>query len=320
MRFWKKRTFLSYLLFPLSLIYLFICSIRHYCYRAGIFKIYRAPVPVIVVGNITVGGTGKTPLVIAIALALKNLDYHPGIITRGYRGRGKQWPCVVTAESDPKQVGDEAVLIALKTGLPVVAGSNRKKDCEQLLSQFKCNLIISDDGLQHYALGRKIEIAVVDEGRGSGNGFCLPAGPLREPLSRLNTVDLVMSNSALAKKKSEYSMGFVIDAIENLIDPSKQFTFSGKEKILAIAGIGNPERFFHQLHDFLGVSFETLSFPDHHPFNKTEITALSADSILMTEKDAVKCRAFQDERCYVVKGHAEMSTSSLARIKKLILS
>ena len=294
--------FLSYLLLPLSFIYRSIIFIRRKLYRLSIFKSHRLPVPVIIVGNITVGGTGKTPLVIALTEALKKHGFHPGIISRGYRGKSQSWPQSVTPNSDPYLVGDEAVLMAKKTGVPVVVGPKRVVAAQKLLAEYQCDIIISDDGLQHYALERDIEIAVIDGERQLGNTFCLPAGPLREPPSRLKTVDFVVFNSPVSP--AQYAMHFVIDDIVNM---KNGIPFSSHSTdIIAIAGIGNPDRFFNTLRD-QKIQFQSKIFPDHHHFQLADFNFLKKNHVvLMTEKDAVKCTAFADDRFYVVRGHAEI--------------
>lgn len=307
---WYKKSLIAHFLFPISLIYQLIISIRFYLYKIKFFKTYRINIPVIIVGNITVGGTGKTPLVIALVNELKKRGFKPGIISRGYGGKSKVWPQSVNENSDPILVGDEAVLMAKKTGVPVVVGPKRFQDALKLLDL--CNVIISDDGLQHYALARDIEIAVIDGTRGLGNGFCLPAGPLRESKNRLKTVDFVVVNSmnsgvpqsrALSQAKSEHTMHFVIDDIIN-INSTEKLSESQINKIIAIAGIGNPERFFNSLRE-KEIAFTSKIFPDHHYFKKTDFDfVLSNEIIMMTEKDAVKCAAFADARFYVVRGHA----------------
>lgn len=302
---WYHPNILKYFLYPFSLLYRFIISIRQYCYKIKLFKIHRVNAPVIIVGNITVGGTGKTPLVIALVDELKKRGFHPGIILRGYRGKSKTWPHNVTEKSDPMLVGDEAVLLATKTNVSVMAGPNRVISAKKLISDYHCDVIVSDDGLQHYALARDIEIAVIDSSRRLGNGFCLPAGPLREPISRLKTVDFIVANGKA--NSGEFEMKFVIEDVISIIDGSVMSAseIRAHKKIYTIAGIGNPDRFFESLR-LLNLPFETKIFPDHHQFQKKDFDALDADVILMTEKDAIKCRAFADPRFYVIKGHADL--------------
>lgn len=300
---WYQRHLFCYILWPFSCLYRFVIFIRRLLYRIGIFKSHRVNAPVIVVGNMTVGGTGKTPLVIALTQALKKQGLHPGIILRGFRGKSKTWPQTVTASSDPVLVGDEAVLLAMKTNVPVMAGPNRALSAKKLMTDYACDIIVSDDGLQHYALARDIEIAVIDGSRRAGNGFCLPAGPLREPLSRLKWVDFLVVNGKA--NNDEFEMQFVLTDIVNLCDPTQTIDAHDcqNKKVLAIAGIGNPNRFFDSLR-LLHFSFETKIFSDHYFFHQKDFNAYNADVILMTEKDAVKCRDFADSRFYVVRGQA----------------
>ncbi|MDP1574768.1 MAG: tetraacyldisaccharide 4'-kinase [Coxiellaceae bacterium] len=302
---WYQKNIFSLLLFPVSLIYRAVVSLRRFLYQKNRLKIHRVSVPVIVVGNITVGGTGKTPLVIALVKELQKQGFHPGIITRGYRGKNKQWPCHVEKDSDPFLFGDEAVLLAQKTGVPVVAGPCRFDDATLLLEKFSIDVIISDDGLQHYALYRDVEILVIDGLRRFGNGFCLPAGPLREPVSRCNTVDFVITNGI--------EMQFVIDDIVNMVDDNKKLSGVDDKKIMAIAAIGNPDRFFQSLKE-KNLIFDTKIFPDHYHFEKSDLEKLSCDIIIMTEKDAVKCRQFLDARCYVAKGGVTLDADFVSKI------
>ncbi len=316
---WYQPNTLKYFLYPFSLLYRLIISIRQFCYKIKLFKSYRVSAPVIVVGNITVGGTGKTPLVIALIDELKKHGFHPGIILRGYRGKSSTWPQYVTAKSDPILVGDEAVLLATKTNVPVMAGPNRVKSAEKLIADYHCDVIVSDDGLQHYALVRDIEIAVIDSSRRFGNGFCLPAGPLREPIFRLKSVDFIVANGKA--RAGEFSMQFVVDNIISVVDGSVMRVDEVRacKKIHAIAGIGNPQRFFESLRS-LNLQFETTLFPDHYQFQKKDIESLQADIILMTEKDAIKCRDFEDSRLYVVAGHAVLDRRFLQIILEKISS
>ncbi|HLB56730.1 MAG TPA: tetraacyldisaccharide 4'-kinase [Coxiellaceae bacterium] len=310
---WYKKNIFQYLLFPFLLIYRVIIFIRYYLYKKNIFKSYKINAPVIVVGNISVGGTGKTPLVIALVNELKENGFFPGVISRGYGGKSKKSPIFVDQNSDPNLVGDEAILIAKKTDVPVVVGANRVDDAKKLL-EMKCNVVISDDGLQHYALQRDIEIAVIDGTRGFGNGFCLPAGPLREPISRLRLVDFILINGNALMHIARLPKGvsltaathihFTIDDFVNIHNENKKLNLSElkNKKIIAVAGVGNPERFFNSLRT-VGIVFSTKIFPDHHAFEKKDFESIADDIIIMTEKDAVKCNAFSDDRFYMARGH-----------------
>ena len=309
-RIWYHPNILKYFLYPFSLVYCLIIFIRQFLYKIKLLKAHHVNAPVIVVGNITVGGTGKTPLVITLIDELNKHGFHPGIILRGYRGKSKTWPQYVDAKSDPILVGDEAVLLTTKTKVPVMAGPNRVTSAEKLIADYHCDVIVSDDGLQHYSLARDIEIAVIDSSRRFGNGFCLPAGPLREPISRLKTVDFIVANGKT--NPGEFEMKFVISDVVSIVDGRviRVDEIRKCKKIFAIAGIGNPERFFESLRS-LNLLFETKIFPDHYQFQKKDFDVLDADVILMTEKDAIKCRDFADHRLYALTGQAEMDVRLL---------
>jgi tetraacyldisaccharide 4'-kinase len=288
---YRNFGFVTLLLLPLSIIYCAVSLLRRYLYRINVLQSTRLPVPVIVVGNITVGGTGKTPLVIAITQYLKANGFTPGVISRGYGGRASEWPQPVTAASDPDLVGDETVLIANRCRCPVSAGPDRVAAARALLASHQCDIIISDDGMQHYALTRDIEIAVIDGGRRFGNKLCLPAGPLRELPSRLKSVDLIVANGAARNR--EYAMELKSYAFQNVTDAAKLKSLSEFEGKLveAISGIGNNERFFQQLLA-LGIHINKHPFPDHYRFREKDLMFKGENPVLMTEKDAVKCKKY----------------------------
>ncbi len=280
---------------------------RRAAYRCGLLKRYRAPLPVIVVGNITVGGTGKTPLVIRIVELLQQQGFKPAVISRGYGGKTTDWPHSVTATSDPGLVGDEPSLIVQRTGCPLVIDPIRSRATDHLATHTECDIIISDDGLQHYALERDIEIAVIDGQRRWGNGLMLPAGPLREPLTRLNQVDLIVGNGSA--ETGEYVMHLIGNDAVNLLDGQKVplSQFAGKP-LHAMAGIGNPERFFDHLKTF-GLQFDQHSFPDHHDYSASELNFQPSAPLLMTEKDSVKCRRFAASHHWSVPVDAQLDAS-----------
>ncbi|MCU7945366.1 MAG: tetraacyldisaccharide 4'-kinase, partial [Candidatus Thiodiazotropha sp. (ex Cardiolucina cf. quadrata)] len=260
---WNGWHLLTLLLLPLSGLFCLLSTIRRLFYRIGWLPVRTVDVPVIVVGNISVGGTGKTPLVIWLANRLVDWGFKPGIITRGYGGKSDHWPREVATESLAEEVGDEAILLKRRTGCPVYAGADRPAVAAQLLSEHACNIIISDDGLQHYGLNRELEIAVVDGVRRFGNGLCLPAGPLRETPKRLAKVDLVIINGK--PKQGEHSMyvaGVDAHSLDGRSESRKLTTFSDA-KVHAIAGIGYPERFFSML-EANGLKLERHAFPDHY--------------------------------------------------------
>lgn len=280
------------LLFPFSLLFLVLVALRRALYRAGLLGSQRLSVPVVVIGNITVGGTGKTPLVIYLASALRTLGRRPGIVSRGYRGDAAQ-VVEATDVSDPGVVGDEPLLLARRSGCPVFVGMNRTAAARALLAAYpECDVIVADDGLQHYRLVRDLEIAVFDE-RGVMNGWCLPAGPLREPVSRLAQVDAVVLNGTAVSPaptldRPVFVMRLPGDRFHRLDDPRMTCSaadLAGKN-LHAVAGIGAPQRFFDRLSE-MGLSFAEHAFADHHSFQAGDI-ALAGDAILTTEKDAVK--------------------------------
>ncbi|MCK9387548.1 MAG: tetraacyldisaccharide 4'-kinase [Sulfuritalea sp.] len=280
------------LLFPFSLAFILLVALRRALYRAGLLRRERLPVPVVVVGNITVGGTGKTPLVIHLALALRALGRHPGIVSRGYRGSAAQVE-EVTPVSDPGAAGDEPLLLARRSGCPVFVGRDRTAAGRALLAAHpQCDVILADDGLQHYRLARDVEVAMFDE-RGLMNGWCLPAGPLRESVSRLAQVDAVVLNGSAVSpaptfERPVFGMRLRGESFHRLDDPLMQCRAAdlAGRKLHAVAGIGAPQRFFDQLSE-MGMSFIEHAFADHHSYSAEEL-AFVGDAILTTEKDAVK--------------------------------
>ncbi len=316
---WNKKL-TAYLLWPLSLLYRMLSFFRHKLYQFHLLKTAHFSVPVIVVGNITVGGSGKTPLVIEIVEFLKKKGWRPGIISRGYGGK-THYPCRVHAKSNPREVGDEPLLMVRHTQCPTLVDPNRRRGVRALIAKANCNIIVSDDGLQHLALGRDIEIAVIDGQRRFGNGFCLPAGPLREPISRLKTVDFKVTKGKPASS-DEFEMNLLPSHFYQLIQPEnkKQADYFYGKKLHAIAGIGNPDQFFNSLRT-LGLTFIEHPFPDHHFFKPRDFNFGKNAVILMTEKDAVKCTGLVDARLWCLKAKAKIDetffTALLHRISTL---
>lgn len=295
---WYERGGLTQVMRPLSWIFLSIVTVRRFLYRVNVLKHVSLPVPVIIVGNISVGGTGKTPLVIWIARFLQQAGYKPGVISRGYGGQARSWPQQVRPDADPVMVGDEAVLISRRTGCPMAVGPNRVADSQALLKYADIDVIISDDGLQHYALDRTVEIAVIDGVRRFGNGFCLPAGPLRELRSRLEAVDCRVTNGVAAQ--GEIPMRYQADKAINMISGEERLISDFRdEPVNAIAGIGNPDRFFNFVRAN-GIRSNTRAFPDHHPFAAEDLAFSGDEVLLMTEKDAVKCQRFARDNWWYV--------------------
>jgi len=309
---WQRLGGGALLLLPLSLVMALIVALRRLAYRAGILPSWRAPVPVVVVGNITAGGTGKTPLTLAVLGALARRGFTPGVVSRGYGrvprnlndplGVVRVYPDVAT----PEHFGDEPVLIALRSRVPVYVSHDRPAAARALLQAHpEVDVIVSDDGLQHYALARDVEIAVVDGERRFGNGLMLPAGPLREPVSRLSRVDAVVvnggwSDSVPGTRQFAMTLGgerFVALAGGRQATVEEFAAAARGRNVAAVAGIGYPERFFEHLAR-LGVEAKALPFPDHHGFQPKELKIPGAEIVVMTEKDAVKGAAFADSRLW----------------------
>ena len=290
MRHWTRRGAIAWLLWPASLAFGCMVFFRRLFFRLRLFKSHDAGIPVIVVGNLTAGGSGKTPLVLWIAEFLREHKWKPGIVSRGYGGATAE-PREVSIASDPAEVGDEPLLLARRSGCPVWVAPDRVAACRALrASHPDCDVIVSDDGLQHYALRRDVEICVVD-GRSFGNGFLMPAGPLREPRSRLRSVDAVVAHGA--KHVKGYAMTLEGEQLVRCTDARDVRTaksFAG-QTLHAVAGIGDPKRFFLQLARF-GVKLVPHPFPDHHPFRAEDLDFGDGAPVVMTEKDAVKCKRF----------------------------
>jgi tetraacyldisaccharide 4'-kinase len=320
-----RLTPLTLALAPLTALFVAASATRRTLYRMGILPTKRLPVPVMVVGNITAGGSGKTPLVAALAHELAARGWHPGIVSRGYGRRDEQSaaPLLVTSAADPVQAGDEPVLLA-RRGFPVVVARDRVAAAHALLAAHpRCRVIIADDGLQHYALGRDVEIAVVDAARGFGNGWRLPAGPLRETPRRLVAVDAVVAlvaNDAVplpAELAGAFRMTLAAESFRRVnasevVVGANAFAGTG---VHAIAGIGNPHRFFALLRS-LGIDAIAHPYPDHHRFVAADLALPDARAVLMTEKDAIKCTTFADERCWYLPVSARIDPALVARVEE----
>jgi tetraacyldisaccharide 4'-kinase len=322
-RAWLRRGPLALALWPLSILFRLLAALRAALFHAGVMQSERLPVPVIVVGNIFIGGTGKTPLTIWLAEQLRAAGLRPGVISRGH-GSAESEAREVTADASAREVGDEPLLIAARTGCPVVVGRRRAAAGRRLLALHpEVDVLIADDGLQHYALRRDVEIVLFD-GRGVGNGWTLPAGPLREPPARRRDFTVVNAPAltpalAAAVGGSPYQMRLGGGLAERLSEPGRRqplAAFKGR-RILAAAGIGNPGRFFAMLRDG-GLAVEELALPDHHDFLDDPFRDVSADVILVTEKDAVKCRQIEninnDPRLWVVPVAAQIDPALAAHI------
>ena len=311
-RYWDSYNGISLILWPLGLLFCALVVLRRQLYRWGLLKHYRMRTPVVVVGNISVGGSGKTPLVIWLAGVLREAGYRPGIVSRGYKGRSREWPRPVGASSDPQEVGDEPVLLARRCACPVVVGPDRVAAAQALLRNNDCDVILTDDGLQHYRLARDIEIAVIDKRR-LGNGACLPAGPLREPPGRLRDVDFIVANGAAGP--AETLMVLVGEHMLSLKDEHISCSLQSLQGTLvhAVAGIGDPARFFRYLQE-RGLRVLEHPFPDHHHYTPEDLDFRDEIPLLMTEKDAVKCQSWARDWYWYVPVRAQIDPRFKRRI------
>jgi tetraacyldisaccharide 4'-kinase len=307
------------LLLPLSGIYWLLSALRRFLYRAGLMRTRRAKVPVIVVGNITAGGTGKTPVTVWLANSLASRGFSPGVVSRGYGGSRSGASMRVDARSDPAVVGDEPVLIAMRTGCPVVVDADRARGAAMLVAD-GADLVIADDGLQHYALARDYEICVIDGARCLGNGHLLPAGPLREPADRIEDVDQVLFNGR-AKEGGEKMSTALQNAIEFRLVAADACRLNGSLErpidrfagttVHAVAAIGNPDRFFDTLRGH-GIQVIEHAYPDHAPLRPGQLDFGDNFDILMTEKDAVKFPRQVSDRYWYVPVNVEIDPVAAA--------
>jgi tetraacyldisaccharide 4'-kinase len=306
---WATRNPLALALLPAAALFCLAASARRAAYRRGWLSAQRLPVPVIVVGNISVGGTGKTPLVARVVTLLRQAGYRPGIVSRGYGGTASRWPQCVTADSEPYLVGDEPVLLAARCLCPVAVGPRRAEAARELVTAHACDVVVSDDGLQHYPLARDVEIAVSDGVHRYGNGYCLPAGPLRERLGRLQHVDLRVCNGGRARP-GELRMVLVPGPLRRVDGGTGTLPLQAlsSSTVHAVAGIGRPQRFFELLRE-AGVQVIAHPYPDHHRYVPEDIAFGDDLPVLMTEKDAVKCRRFADARHRYLPVEAELDAA-----------
>ncbi|RDL19811.1 tetraacyldisaccharide 4'-kinase [Serratia fonticola] len=321
-RIWSGSSLVYLLLLPLSWLYGLVSGLIRLSYRCGLRKSWRAPVPVVIVGNLTAGGNGKTPMVIWLVEQLQQRGYRVGVVSRGYGGKSAVYPLVLDAQTTTRQAGDEPVLIFQRTGAPVAISPKRAEAVQALLNQGKLDLIITDDGLQHYALQRDFELVVIDGVRRFGNGWWLPAGPMRERVSRLKTVDACVANGGVAQP-GEIAMKLQAQDAVNIASGERRPAIE-LPHVVAMAGIGHPPRFFATL-EKLGVEVEReVAFADHQEYNHGQLAALASQgqTLLMTEKDAVKCRAFALPDWWYLPVEAVLPTDQAERllqgIQKLI--
>ncbi|MDT8281475.1 MAG: tetraacyldisaccharide 4'-kinase [Gammaproteobacteria bacterium] len=312
------------LLLPLSWLYCVVSMIRRKLYQSNIIKSYAAAAPLVVVGNIVAGGSGKTPLLISLCEYIKANGYKPGVVSRGYGGNVTGVHQLTDSDA-AAQVGDEPLMIQQRTQVPVVIGADRVAAVDYLLENNRCDIVLSDDGLQHYRMRRDLEIAVVDASRLFGNGFCLPAGPLREKVSRLQEVDLlvynqVATNSEAVKSNAEtcsYALKFSEFIHLSKGDRFAPEHFAGRS-VHAVAGIGNPGRFFMQLREN-EVEVTEHAFADHHAYQQSDFSGWQDACIIMTEKDAVKCRHLALPDAWLVRVDVAMSEGLMTQLAAKVL-
>jgi len=312
--YWYDDNALSRLLLPLAWLFCAVATLRRIAYRRGWARAEHVGVPVVVVGNITVGGSGKTPIVVWLVEYLRTQGRRVGVVSRGYGGAAQTWPQAVDADSDPREVGDEPVLIARRTGAPVAVGPDRVAAARFLLAHHALDVIVSDDGMQHYRLARDVEIAVVDGRRGLGNGRCLPAGPLRERPARLHSVDIILTNGGTQADAVRLEGGELVNLKTGQRKPVAQLV---GQRVHGVAAIGHPGRFFTAL---AAAGLETVEhpFPDHYAFAADDLTFAEPLPVIMTEKDAVKCRAFAGDDHWYLPVDARVPEAAGRRILQLI--
>ncbi|MFT4825938.1 MAG: tetraacyldisaccharide 4'-kinase [Halioglobus sp.] len=313
---WYRGAWWLWFLRPLEFIFRLVVAARRLLFKMGLLASYKTEKPLVVVGNITVGGTGKTPVVMALVEHLQSIGFKPGVVSRGYGSSAGVFPHRVSDTSTAADCGDEALQLFLRTGCPCVVAPRRADAVKALLRQAQVDVILSDDGLQHYALDRDMEIVVLDAERGVGNGFCLPAGPLREPQSRLCEVDHV-----LYRGSTDTDKGFVYLplALVNLASGEHRSVTPQalQTQVYAVAGIGQPQQFLDSLTN-AGFKAQAHIFKDHHSFVPEDFSTLTSKPIVMTEKDAVKCADFADENFWYLKIEAQLPYTLLQSVAALI--
>ncbi|SCB97262.1 tetraacyldisaccharide 4'-kinase [Gilliamella intestini] len=322
---WYGKNRLFWLFIPFSLLYGLIAIFRRFLYQVGILKSWRSPVPIIVIGNLSVGGNGKTPLVISLIESLKQKGLQVGVVSRGYGGKADSYPLILDNTTTTEQAGDEPVLIYQRTSVPIAVSPCRSEAVQALLKQYQLDVILTDDGLQHYALVRDIEVVVIDGKRLFGNGWWMPAGPMRERESRLKLVDLIIINgdsvNNLAQKypNKAYTMQLAPRYAVNLLTQEKK-SLSSLQNICAIAGISHPNRFFDMLIKMQTNVIKTIPFADHQKFTLSLLNNIAnCDQILlMTEKDAVKCRQFAQPNWWYLPIDAVIPVQAIEQICSLL--
>ncbi|NIH15583.1 tetraacyldisaccharide 4'-kinase [Serratia symbiotica] len=317
-RVWSGSSLLYLILLPLSWLYGLVSTLIRFSYRCGLRKSWRAPVPVVIVGNLTAGGNGKTPIVIWLVEQLQQRGYRVGVVSRGYGGKSAVYPLVLSQNTSPHEAGDEPVLIYQRTGAPVAIAPKRSDAIQALLQQHQLDVVITDDGLQHYALQRDFELVVIDGVRRFGNGWWLPAGPMRERAARLNSVDACIANGGVAQV-GEIAMRLRASEAVNMLS-GERCPVAELTNVVAVAGIGHPPRFFAML-DKLGTDVEQeVAFADHQKYQLASLSALTpvGQTLLITEKDAVKCHAFAQPNWWYLPVDAVLPSVEAEKLLKKI--
>jgi len=319
-RIWSGESLLWLLLLPLSWLYGLVSGLIRLSYKVGLKRAWRAPVPVVVVGNLTAGGNGKTPVVIWLVEQLTQRGIRVGVVSRGYGGKAERYPLLLTGQTTTAQAGDEPVLIFQRTGAPVAVSPVRSEAVQALLSQTDVQMVITDDGLQHYALARDKEIVVIDGVRRFGNGWWLPAGPMRERASRLKSVDAVIVNGGSAQAGGipmQLRPGLAV----NLVTGERR-DVAELPNLVAMAGIGHPPRFFSTLEACGARLLNTVPLADHQALSQAQVAGFTApgQTLIMTEKDAVKCRAFARDNWWYLPVDAELQGEQPERLLQALIA
>ena len=319
-RIWSGESPLWLLLLPLSWLYGLVSGLIRLSYKAGLKRAWRAPVPVVVVGNLTAGGNGKTPVVIWLVEQLTRRGIRVGVVSRGYGGKAERYPLLLTPQTTTAQAGDEPVLIFQRTGAPVAVSPVRSEAVQVLLSQANVQIVITDDGLQHYALARDKEIVVIDGVRRFGNGWWLPAGPMRERASRLRSVDAVIVNGGTAQA-GEIPMQLRPGLAVNLLTGERR-DVAELPGLVAMAGIGHPPRFFSTLEACGARLLNRVPLADHQALSLSQVAGFTApgQTLIMTEKDAVKCRSFARDNWWYLPVDAELQGEQPERLLQELIA
>lgn len=313
---WFKSSFCYLFLLPFSWLYGLVSTLNRISYQYGWRKVYRFSVPIIIIGNLTIGGNGKTPMVLWLVEQLQRRGWKIGVISRGYKGKSNSYPIVIDTNSHSEECGDEPILIWKRTGVLVAVSPKRADAVSALLRIQELDIIISDDGLQHYALFRDIEWVIVNSTLRFGNGCWLPAGPMRERINRLHTVQAIIANgSAVGIHSREVLMQLCPSAVINILTKERRPLYF-LSNVVAVAGIGYPTQFFDTLRSYGLVPVRVISFPDHHVYSEKMLTSLTKkdEILLMTEKDAVKCTDFAHDNWWYVYAEVKINKIEANRL------